>query len=341
MNRRAVLTGALAAGCGLALGAPWVLSKRTVGITALRGSSMGTSYSVKFPEDAAPAPALHSDIQSVLARINALMSTYEANSELSLFNEARSVDSMEVSVDTHTVVAEAMRIGDLTEGAFDVTVGPLVDLWGFGPAPRSLTIPRDEALADAASTVDYRLLNSSGLSLRKSMPAVHMDLSGIAKGYAVDCLAELLDGHGVEDYLIDIGGELRTHGQKPDGQPWRVGIERPVPGQRSVFRVVELGDRAIATSGNYRNFFVYEGRRYSHTLDPRTGRPVTHQLSSVSVIADRAMTADALATAIMVLGPDQGYEFSRSHDLAASLIVQQGDGFDKRWTPAFEPYRVS
>lgn len=340
MNRRAVLAGALAAGCGLALGAPWVLSRRTPGITPLRGQSMGTFYTVKFPEDAGPAGPLHEEIQAVLARIDALMSTYKVDSELSLFNAAASVDWMTMSADTHDVVTEAVRVGHLTRGAFDITVGPLVDLWGFGAAPRTLAIPRDEALADAASAVDYQLLSSNGPSLRKSSSAVQVELSGIAKGYAVDRVAAVLEGHGVADYLVDIGGELRTRGRKPDGRRWRVGIERPDPDSRTVFRAVELGDRAIATSGDYRNFFVHEGRRYSHTIDPRTGRPVTHQLRSVSVIADTAMTADGLSTAIMVLGPHEGYEFARSHHLAASLIVHQDDGFDERWTPEFEPYRV-
>ncbi len=341
MKRRTMLTGALAAGCGLAIGAPWLLSKRGTGVTSLRGPTMGTQYSVKFGEGAADASAVHGEVRSVLARINALMSTYQSDSELSLFNTTASVDWTEVSVDTHNVMDEALRVGGLTQGAFDVTVGPLVNLWGFGSTGRTLTVPQDELLADAASTVDYRRLNSSGLSIRKSAPDLQVDLSAIAKGYAVDRVAELLDRHGIEDYLLDIGGELRARGRKPDGGGWRVGIERPVPGSRSVYRVVELGNRAIATSGDYRNYFEHEGRRYSHTVDPRTARPVTHPLASVSVIADTAMTADAFSTAIMVLGPDEGYEFARSNDLAASLIVRREDGFDERWTPAFEPHRVS
>lgn len=341
MNRRAVLAGSLAAGCGLAFGAPWVLPGRTPAITPLRGQSMGTYYSVKFPADAAPAGPLHDDIRAVLARIDALMSTYKEDSELALFNAATSDEWMAMSADTREVVTEAVRVGDLTGGAFDITVGPLVNLWGFGAAPRTLAMPRDKALADAARAVDYQLLSSLGPSLRKGSSAVQIDLSGIAKGYAVDRVAALLDQHGIEDYLVDIGGELRTRGHKPDGRRWQVGIECPDPDSRSVFRAVELGDRAIATSGDYRNFFVHEGRRYSHTIDPRTGRPVTHQLSSVSVIADTAMTADGLSTAIMVLGPHEGYEFARSHGLAAALIVHRDDGFDERWTPAFEPYRLS
>lgn len=341
MKRRTLLTGVLATGCGLALGAPWVLSRRTTGIKSLRGPTMGTYYNVQFRDDEAALDSVHGEVRAVLARINALMSTYQPDSELSRFNTAPSVRWTEISLDTHTVMNEALRVGDLTQGAFDVSIGPLVNLWGFGATPHTLAIPRDEALADAASAVDYRLLTSNDRSIRKLSPALQADLSGIAKGYAVDQLARVLDRHGVEGYLIDIGGELRARGRKPNGDGWRVGIERPIPGARSVYRVVELGDRAIATSGDYRNYFIYEGRRYSHTLDPRTARPVTHSLASVSVIADTAMIADAMSTAIMVLGPDAGYEFARSHSLAASLIMHRGDGFDERWTPAFVPHLVS
>jgi len=340
MKRRTVLIGALAAGCGVAFGVPWVLTSRAKDIKSLRGPSMGTSYKVSFAGGAADANAVHNEIRSVLGRINTLMSTYRADSELSVFNTIPSVDWTNLSIDTRNVMNEALRVGNLTDGAFDVTVGPLVNLWGFGAAGRALTIPEDELLADAASAVDYRLLTSREHAIRKSAPALQVDLSGIAKGYAVDRTAQALDRHGIEDYLIDIGGELRARGRKPDGRGWRVGIERPVPGARSVYRVVELGGGAIATSGDYRNYFEHEGRRYSHTVDPRTARPVTHSLASVSVIADTAMTADAFSTAIMVLGPDEGYEFARSRDLAASLIVRREDGFDERWTPAFEPYRV-
>lgn len=341
MKRRTMLVGSLAACSGIALAAPWILSRRTPDVTALRGPTMGTYYSVKFGEDAAGVALVQRETAQVLTHVDALMSTYRPDSELSAFNATPSTGWTEMSADTRTVIDEALRVGDLTQGAFDVTVGPLVNLWGFGATGNPLAVPDDEALADAARAVDYRLLAARGRSVRKSVPALHADLSGIAKGYAVDRLAALLDRRGIESYLIEVGGELRAHGRKPDGLPWRVGIERPVPGARSVYRAVNLHDRAIATSGDYRNFFLHEGQRYSHTVDPRTARPVIHTLASVSVIAETAMTADAFSTAIMVLGPDAGYEFARSHDLAATLIAHRGDGFEERWTPAFERHRVS
>jgi len=175
-------------------------------------------------------------------------------------------------------------------------------------------------------------------TIRKTQGTLRVDLSGIAKGYAVDRLAAIFDGHGVRSYLIDIGGELRSRGRNRDGRPWRVGVERPVPGTRAVHRVVRLENRAVATSGDYRNFFVHEGQRYTYAIDPRTARPVTHPLASVTFVDDNAMRADALSKGMMVMGPNEGMELARTHDVAAYFIVRTGDGFEERFTPAFERF---
>lgn len=341
MKRRTMLLGSVASCAGVALFAPWVFTGRNAGITVISGPTMGTRYSVKFAGDTDTAASIRRGAAEVVEKIDSLMSTYRAESELSAFNGTPSIGWIEMSADTSAVFEEARRVGDLTGGAFDLTVGPLVNLWGFGTTSHPHAIPAEETLADVARFVDYRLLSAEGGHVRKAEAALRVDLSGIAKGYAVDRVAALLDRHGITSYLIDIGGELRARGRKADGRPWRVGIERPVPGLRSVYRAVALPEGAIATSGDYRNFFVHEGRRYSHTVDPRTARPVTHSLASVTVISETAMTADAFSTAMMVLGPEAGYEFARSHNLAAAFILHGRDGFEERWTPAFEPHLVA
>jgi thiamine biosynthesis lipoprotein len=244
----------------------------------------------------------------------------------------------DVSSDVALVVATAQQIAEETGGAFDVTVGPLVNLWNFGPDPQPQRLPADEEIEAARSRVDYRAIEvrRSPPALRKSRPDVYVDLSAIAKGFAVDAIAEMLDKQLVGAYMIEIGGEVRTKGKKPDGRRWRIGIERPVATGRLIQRVVELGDDALATSGDYRNYFDWNGQIFSHEIDPRTGRPVEHSLASVSVIADDCMTADALATALIVVGPEKALEYAERHDVDVLLILRRGDAFEEIATRGFE-----
>ncbi len=306
---------------------------------ALSGRTMGTTYSVKLtglPEGVS-ADELKRDVDGALAEVNAKMSTYDPASELSRFDAADSTEWFPVSGETAKVVAEALRVSRESGGAFDATVMPLVNLWSFGPEARPDAVPSDAEIAVRRALVDAEkiAIRANPPALRKADPGMSVDLSAIAKGYGVDVVARLLDRRGVAGYMVEIGGEVRTKGTKADAGKWRLGIERPLSDVRSVGRVVELSGESLATSGDYRNYFESGGVRYSHTIDPRTGRPIGHALASVSVIADDCMTADAYATAVMVLGPEAGYDWLVERDVPALLIVRDGDGFIEKPTPAF------
>ena len=308
----------------------------------LRGATMGTTYSVTMPRHGAPVdPAtLQADIDALLETVNEQMSTYRPDSELSLFNAAAETAGP-VSAETRRVVRHALGIGDLTGGAFDPTIGPLVNLWGFGPDGTRKVPPGRRDIADAFAQVGYRNISApdDGAALVKQRPGVRLDLSGIAKGHGVDAVAGLLEDAGVTYYLVEIGGEVRTRGYSPRGDVWRVGIERPDGNARR--HIVGLGGKALATSGNYRNFFESEGRRYPHIIDPRTGRPVEHGLASVTVIADTAMQADALSTALMVLGPEEGFRLAQQHGIAAFFLDKGKRGLRESATQPFLRHLLS
>ncbi len=314
----------------------------TVRIT---GSTMGTSYDLKLvPTPERPIPAdLKQQIDTLLAGINRQMSTYDPNSELSRFNRNPSTDWIAVSPELQQVVAEALQIGDLSHGMFDITVGPLVNLWGFGPEPRRDAAPSDTEIAQARERVGYWLLQAREQppALKKERADLYVDLSAIAKGYGVDRLAALVEAAGIGNYLITIGGEIRAKGHNGQNQPWTIAIEKPVAGQRAVERLIRIGDHSVSTSGDYRNFFEQNGHHYSHILNPRTGRPTPRALASVTVISNQSMVADATATALMASGPDAGFRLASEHHLAAFFIVMGPDGsFRERQTPEFEPYLV-
>lgn len=330
-----------------ALGAALMASVLTLGGCAesdsapvmLSGPTMGTQYHVsvaRLPEGI-PRAQLQREIDARLETVNDQMSTYRPDSELSRFNQFEGADWFAVSADTAFVVEAALRTSAATGGAFDATVEPLVNLWSFGPDPRERQVPADEELAAALKRVGYEdvEVRMSPPALRKARPDIHLDLSAIAKGFGVDKVAEYLEDVGISGYLVEIGGEMRAAGTKADGTPWRIGIESPVAGRRSIQRIIPLRDVSLATSGDYRNYFEENGRRFSHTIDPRTGRPIEHQLASVSVIADNCMSADAWATALMVLGPKEGYNWAQERGLAVLLIIRDEGGFVEKPTPAF------
>lgn len=305
----------------------------------ISGPTMGTSYSIKLSELPAGVrqEELHKDIDSILEQINDQMSTYRPDSDLSRFNRSKGRDWFDVSPETAQVVQEALSISLKSGGAFDVTVGPLVNLWSFGPQKRPRKVPSDEEIKAMLAVFGYEYLKvrTSPPAMQKLIDGLEVDLSAIAKGFAVDQVAELLIQRGVKGFMVEIGGEIRAYGTKANSIPWTVGIELPADDQRSIQEIVKLGDRALATSGDYRNFFMEDGKRYSHTIDPRTGRPVEHRLASVSVIAEQCMLADAWATTLMVLGPEKGYEFAVDQDLAVVFVIRDKYGFSRRSTPAF------
>jgi FAD:protein FMN transferase len=311
--------------------------------TTLAGETMGTSYTIRLVEIPVgeTGAKLKRAVDDALERVNDQMSTYRPDSELSHFNASDSTEWFPVSIETATVVAEARRVSRESNGAFDATVMPLVNLWSFGPEARPDIVPSEEELAERRSHVGHEQLDVrlDPPALRKADPRMSVDLSAIAKGYGVDVVAELLDERGVKAYMVEIGGEVRTKGPKPGGDLWHIGIERPVATQRAVETIVDLEDDAMATSGDYRNYFEAGGKRFSHTIDPRTGRPIEHTLVSASVFAPTCMTADAYATTVMVLGPGEGYDWLVEREVAALLIVKVGERFVEKPTPAFEARR--
>ncbi len=306
----------------------------------LQGKTMGTSYSVKFFSDnqTLRKESFYADIEALLKRINSQMSTYQEDSELSSFNEYRLNDRFLVSGDTALVVDKAIEIGQMTQGALDITVGPIVNLWGFGPEGRPEKAPTKEQINLARHYTGLEKLHVMGSGLAKEQPELYLDLSAIAKGFAVDKVADYLESKEVNDYLVDIGGEMRVKGKKRDGSNWKVAIEKPLSGSRDVQQIVNIGDNAIATSGDYRNYFETNGVRYSHTIDPMTGKPISHNLASVTVISKKAMDADAFATAFNVMGAEKALKFAEQQQIAIYLVVKSGDKFEVKYSPLFKPY---
>ena len=297
------------------------------------GSTMGTYYQVtaRCPGDVAAA------IEAELAAVNAEMSTYLPDSVLSRFNSSPPGGWFAVPGSLVDVVRASLELSRLSDGAFDVTVGPLVNLWGFGP-DETAGMPPPEAVTETLGRIGYAKLEAADDPPRlKKLGELYVDLSAIAKGHGVDRVAGRLRDAGCDAMLVDIGGEVRGSGVSPADRPWRIGVEVPDPeSQGGVQRVVELEDGAVATSGDYRNFIDWDGRRYSHTIDPRTGYPVRHTLASVSVLHSSAMWADGYATLLNVLGPEAGLAFARERGLAALFVVRGENGFEERYTESFE-----
>lgn len=306
---------------------------------SLNSQTMGTTYSVKvsiLPEGVTQK-RLAGQIEKTLARINHQMSTYEDDSELSLFNRSRSTQWQTVSESLYKVLSEAYKISEATEGAFDVTVGPLVNLWGFGPDPMSFKAPPEAEIDHIKTRIGFKQLKlkDDSLEIKKEIPDLYVDLSAIAKGFAVDKIAELLEINGITNYLVEIGGEIRLKGVNLNGDSWRIAVEKPTPELRMIQKIVPLTNIAMATSGDYRNFFEINNIRFSHTIDPRSGRPITHSLASVTVLRETSMEADALATAFMVLGPELAYQFAEQNQIAALFIIKSDQGFTELNTAAF------
>lgn len=303
------------------------------------GETMGTTYSVKLVDapQVADHKALEREIWNALETVNQQMSTYRPESELSRFNASKAGTWVSTSQDTHSVINAALGVSRLTSGAFDPTVGPVVDLWGFGAGSGEEYLPSDYDIAAAQKIVGFSKVEtkSDEPAIAKQTTGLQLDLSGIAKGFGVDKVAELLNAKGVENYLVEVGGELRSRGTGPAGKAWRIGIEKPTGVPGDLQRVVDLKDGALATSGNYRIFFERDGQRYSHIINPQTGRPVNHDLASATVVAPTTMEADALSTSLLVLGPEAGMELAIEQNIAALFIAGRGETFTEKASPAF------
>ncbi|GAA3536747.1 FAD:protein FMN transferase ApbE [Zobellella aerophila] len=309
----------------------------------LTGETMGTYYSVKVVgADEALAAPLQAEIDRRLERVNDQMSTYRPDSELSRFNRHEQPTPFPVSTDTARVVTAALQLGRQSDGALDVTVGPLVNLWGFGPDARPTRIPSPEQLQQIRALTGLRHLQvrvtAEGEFLHKQLPELYVDLSAIAKGFGTDLVSEYLAEEGLTDHLVEIGGEVRVSGHNAQGQPWRIAVEKPGAESGSVQQVIAIGNNSVATSGDYRNYYQLDGKRLSHTLDPATGRPITHNLASVTVIHPSCMMADGLATALTVMGTEQALAFAEANRLAVYLLTKTDDGFRVDMSSAFKKY---
>lgn len=304
----------------------------------VQGKTMGTYYVVKFYSEQQPdLTALQQELDTELELINDLMSTYRPESELMRFNRQQTTEPVTLTPQTAKVIAEALRIGQQSGGILDITVGPLVELWGFGAQGRITHAPDDAQQEAVRAYVGIDKIALDGQVLRKLEPRVAVDLSTIAKGYGVNRVAEILLAHGYQSFMVDIGGDMRVGAAKPSGL-WKIAVEKPVNTERSVQRILALENMALATSGDYRIYFEEDGVRYSHLIDPRTGEPIQHKTVSSTVLHPDAMTADGYATTLNVLPADEALAFANQHQLAVLLIVKTEQGFEERYSEAFTPF---
>ncbi len=315
-------------------------------LLALDGRTMGTYWSVRV---AAPPPeldvdVLRADIEAALIEVNAQMSNYDPESEISRFNRSPLGEWFEVSAELTEVMTAALEVSERSGGAFDVTVGPLVNLWGFGwrQVERD-QVPSEVDIEAARAQVDWRQIE-----VRQDPPAlrrnadVSVDLGGIAKGHGADVMAAVIEAHGAIRYLADIGGDLRGRGHNARGVPWQIGVEVPAVGRRGgVQAVIAVDDVAVTTSGDYRNFFIYDGKRYSHTIDPNTGWPILQHVASVTVLHPSAMWSDGWSTALNVMGPEAGLALADELSLPVLFILYREDGLEEMASPLFSAYRVA
>jgi FAD:protein FMN transferase len=295
----------------------------------LEGQIFGSFWQVSIgdPLTQGEALALEEGIEAELSAVDAEMSTYREDSELTAFNDAPVGEWQPLSDPLIEVLGVAVAVAEASDGAFDVTLGEVVNLWSFGPEARPEEVPDDATLEDRLAEVgpDALELDVEARRARRTRD-VGVDLSGVAKGHATDRLVAYLEREGIEHHLINLGGDLAARGSRDtEEEPWRVGIEAPSDERREPQHIVPLEDLTLATSGDYRNYFEEDGTRYSHTLDPRTGRPIEHRLASVTVAHDSNAWADAWATALMVLGDEAGMALAREEGLAVLMIVRDDD----------------
>lgn len=308
--------------CLLVVAGSWAVAEEPLKIS---GRTMGSYYSVVIDSPGnADAERLRAEIESKFADISRQMSNWDEDSEISTFNRLSSTDWFAVSDDFAKVVQEAKRLHSVTGGALDVTVAPLIDVWGFGKNKRRI-VPSDAEIELARKSVGMQHVEvrTEPPSIRKDLSTVQLNLSSLAPGFAADEISRILKSHRLKSHVVDVGGENLTGDAKSTGEAWRLGVESPLGG---LHKVIELTDQAIATSGDYRSFFIEGGRKYSHILNPATGRPVENPPASVSVIHRSCMTADGLATAMMVLGSEQGLVVARQCEVDVMFLDVDASG---------------
>ncbi|VVQ28448.1 FAD:protein FMN transferase [Pseudomonas fluorescens] len=301
------------------------------------GPTMGSRYSIQYVRHSStPGPkAVQAEVENILAEVDRQFSTYRSDSDIERFN-ALPADRCQVMPGP---VLELIRVGEQlslqSEGSYDLTVEPLLNLWGFGPQGREEKVPTAEALAEVRQRVGHAHLRIDGDQLCKDA-AVEVDFNSIAAGYAVDTIATKLEAMGIHNYLAEATGELKAAGKKLDGSPWRIALEEPRDDQQVAERIIAVDGYGVSTSGDYRNYFEQDGRRYSHTFDARTGAPVLHTLASVTVIHPSALMADGLSTLLLILGPERGWDYAETHDIGAFFVIRADTGFVTRTNQAFE-----
>ncbi|MEM1361973.1 MAG: FAD:protein FMN transferase [Pseudomonadota bacterium] len=321
----------------LSLSACW--PEKPPEVLRLSGETMGTTYNVTVVggPDTLDQSAVQSAIDTGLGRVNGSMNNWNPSSEVSRFNANETTEPVEISSDFSTVMAAANQINALSDGAFDVTLAPVIELWGFGPRRPESPVPTEEEIAAALETVGQsEKLSLDQNALSKSDPRVSINLAAIAKGYGVDAVAQEIAALGAENYLVEIGGDLVARGENAEGARWQIGIEQPDLGGAVVQQIVGVPDLGLATSGDYRNYFEQDGIRYSHIIDATTGAPVIHNTASVTVLAENAMLADGWATAFLALGSEDAMRIAQEQGLAIFAIDRSEGGFVTVASPAFE-----
>lgn len=306
---------------------------------SLEGAAQGSTWHVLY--NGKEQPDLQTAVDQELAKFDKIFSNYRPDSDISRFNRQSSTDWFPVDSDLVVLVEHAHQVSKKSRGAFDITIGPLLRVWGFGPfKTKDHSIPSDTAIAEARKDVDYKKLLSrrQPAALKKLNPKLYVDLSGVAQGYSVDKIAGFLEKRGITSYMVEIGGEIKTKGQKAAGKPWTLGIDTPTA-SGEIAATLHLEGRGLTTAGDYREYFEKDGKRFSHTIDPRHGRPVQHELASVTVIAPTTWEADAWDTAFMVLGPAETRKLMpQLKPISVYMILHEGKGFRTESLGGFDQY---
>lgn len=307
-------------------------------LTSWEGQAMGSSYHISIAENLSDAELkrLKLGVDEIFKNFNKALSTYQNDSEISKFNQAQAGEWMAFSPMAYELLSKAWYWSKESDGAFDITVGPLVRLWGFENEKRRTVPPLDSEIAKTKKDVGYQYLkfDETQRKISKAVSSLRLDVGAIAPGYASDLISKFFKAMGYSHHMIEVGGEIKVSGFKEPSQnkAWRIGVESSSASGEKIQRVLELHNESVSTSGDYRDFFIYKGKRYSHTLNSQTGKPIDHDLSSVTVIYKDCADADALATVLMVLGPEKGFEFAQKRALKAIFYIRKGKEMVERLT---------
>lgn len=298
-------------------------------IEVLSGPTMGSTYTIKYVFNASTpaADAVGVQVQSILDEVDRQMSTYRLDSDIARFNQSPANSCMQMPQSVLDLAQYGYELSRRSDGAFDLTLGPLLNLWGFGPQARAKHVPSAAEIAKVKEHIGYQHVRVVGDQLCKDAD-VQVEFNSIAAGYTVDRISQRLTELNIDSYMIEVTGELIAKGRKPDGSPWRIALEQPLgDGQRVIQRVLEIDGYGVNTSGDYRNYFEENGVRFSHTIDPQVGAPISHRLASVTVVDPSALHADGLGTVLLVLGPERGLAFAEEHKIAALFVMREAEGF--------------